>query len=147
MEDLTRFYALMETVRDPSPPRPNLIEASGRLWDPETGECHGQVFVPGFVQHTRRGYSRYSRRARFMCYMMDMFTLGEQHLRILQVFDTLLANWKATRFSLDRKYFLNIRVLLFLIPTYLGWSHNMTLPLRDKTRYEKQKQIFTQLLL
>ena len=76
-----------------------------------------------------------------MCYMMDMFEMGEQQLRIL------LAKWKATRFSLDRKYFLNIRVLLFLIPTYLGWSHNMTLPLRDKTRYEKQKQIFTQLLL
>ena len=82
MEDLTRFYDIMEPVRDPPPHRPDLIEDCGRLWDPDTGEGHGQVFVPGFVQHTRRGYSRYSRRARFMCYMMDVFEIGEQQLRI-----------------------------------------------------------------
>ena len=145
MEDCERFYTLMEPVHNP-PPLPFVIEDSGRWVDPGTGIEYGHVYVPGYVQQTRRGFSRYSRRARFMCYLMEYVELGEQHLHILKVFDTILANWKTTRHLLDRKYFLNIRVLLYLIPTHLGWTHNMARPLRDKHRYERQKQIFTQLL-
>ena len=149
MEDYERFYDLIEPIVPIIPqvvPKRIIVEQNGCLWDILTGEQCGNVFVHGYIQHTRRSFSRYSRRARFMSNLMDLYEIGEDHVRILQVFDKLLHRWKTTRYLLDRKYFLNIRVLLFLIPAYLGIPHTDTRPLRDKVRFDKQKHIFVHLL-
>ena len=150
MEELDKFFALWgKPTPPPTPPCPPRVTVrhDGYLWDEETGELVGRVYVPGYVQSSRRTYSRYSRRARFFCRVMDFYgTNDDRSVRIMAVFNVVLKQWNLTKESYPRIYFLNVRCLLFFIAEFLG----LTAPcqknecLRDVKRFTVQKKMFEQ---
>lgn len=125
------------------------VEAGGRMWDLVTGAQRAVVFVTGYGNRaSHRSFNRYSRRDRFLTLLMDTYDIGNRQVVIMRCFDVLLARWKQGRSLLVRKYFLNLRVVNYLIPVHL----NLPPPcverdcLRDPYRFEKQRTIFQNLM-
>ena len=126
----------------------NTVECGGRYWNRDTGiQLPGVVFVRGYEQSTKPSFTRYDRRVRFLFHVHDYMPLNARFC-IMECFDTLLKRWEAQRHSLTRKYFLNIRVLLFLIPHFLGMPTYCGADevLRDKSRFLEQQAIFDKLM-
>ena len=124
----------------------NVAESDGRLWNRDTGEMVGTRFVSGYRPQTRRTFSRYSRRARFMTHLFTYFENPGDHVKIMRTFDKILRSWKTTRNKLPRIYFLNVRVLLFLCDRlHLPSPFTKSSCLRDVNRFHAQQTIFNNL--
>ena len=125
------------------------VEDGGRIWDPVTGFQLRTVYVTGFGNRpTRRAFNRYSRRDRFMTLLMDTYEIGARQIVVMRCFDVLLARWKQGRSLLARKYFLNLRVVNYLIPVFLKLvpPYGKGACLRDPARFAKQRGIFNNLM-
>ena len=146
--ELDFFFEFM----DNTPPRvyvanDNAVEHEGQMWDVTTGKLLGTCFVPGYRKQTRRTFSRYSRRARFMTHLWSYFENPGDHRLIMNMFDKILRAWKLTRNTIPRLYFLNVRVLLYLICDHLQLPPPFTKHscLRDVARFHTQQNIFKNL--
>ena len=147
--ELSKFYDMMapcrktlEIHRDS-----DAVEVDGILWNARTGQFISPVFVASYELPLRRTFSRYSRRARFFTHVLNHIQSMAAHSRIMKLFDGVLANWKKTRSSITRIYFLNVRCLLYLICAALGVSlpYPRSACLRDPKRFDAQASIFNNL--
>ena len=157
MEDLEAYFEMFtqyypsrdddKVTDDKDTDNENVAESDGRLWNRETGAMVGTCFVSGYRPQTRRTFSRYSRRARFMTHLFTHFEDPGDHVKIMQVFDQILRSWKSTRSTIPRLYFLNVRVLLFLICDRIKLPAPFTKRscLRDVNRFHAQQTIFNNL--
>ena len=122
--ELSKFYDMMrpchrtlERALDSE-----AVEVDGLLWNARTGAFISPVYVAAYEPPRRRTFSRYSRRARFFTHVLNHIQSMSAHSRIMKLFDCVLGNWKKTRSSITRLYFLNVRCLLYLICATLGIS-------------------------
>ena len=157
MEDLDEYFDMFtrynassgddDTVTAKVADNENVAESDGRLWDRDTGAMVGTCFVSAYRPQARRTFSRYSRRARFMTHLFTYFENPGDHAEIMNVFDQILHSWKSTRNTIPRLYFLNVRVLLFLICDRLKLPPPFTKRscLRDLNRFHAQQTIFNNL--
>ena len=145
-KELDQFFAMWDKPTPPQPPPERVtVSHDGYLWDGETGEAVGRVYVPGYVQTSRRTYSRYSRRARFFCRVIDYYgTNDDKAVRIMKVFNVVLKQWNLTKDIYPRIYFLNVRCLIYFIAEYLGLAppFHKSECLRDAKRFTVQKKMF-----
>ena len=146
-DEIGRFldmYADLTRAPFEPPPHKELVEHEGRFLDPDTGLDKGPVFVTAFRAEKRRFFSRYSRQSRFMSEVMARYTDNKLIYRILKLFESVLKRWKATRHTLDRIYFLNVKCVLFLIAEHLDIQRPFPKSecLRDLRRFERQKELF-----
>ena len=142
--EVCRFLDMLQEPEFPLPSPIEHVEHEGRMVDPATGIDCGPVYVASFSSERRRFFSRYSRQSRFMTEVMARYEDNHLIVKILQVFDIVLENWKKKRHSLDRVYFLNVKCVLFLIAEHLNIIEPFPKSecLRDLRRFEKQKTLF-----
>ena len=146
--DVEYFLNMMvpfERVILPPVPTYEPIVDEGQLWDPETGQLLGTTYVQGYNSSTKPTFSRYSRRARFFSHVLDFFQYDDTRiLKIMKVFDHILAQWKVRGLPYKRVYFLNVRCLIYMITTRLKMTppFEKTDCLRDMKRYRLQEKMF-----
>ena len=147
--DLSKFYDMMRPCHRTLERKmdDDAVEVDGLLWNALTGVFISPVYVSAYEPPRRRTFSRYSRRARFFTHVLNSIQSMPAHSRIMKLFDVVLTNWKKTRTSITRLYFLNVRCLLFLICDALAVPppYPRSACLRDPKRFDAQASIFNNL--